>query len=133
MRVKSIAKIIKIMNLVTQQNYTKKDSKNANALHTISGTTHLPRFTTFNILDLSLKYLQEPLCSPTGTECYQQLHVDSDDCLIPCKGLYADVQKDTSFESLDDIKVLKNTLDSCETYKRGFSEDIKYPKKISSK
>ena len=77
--------------------------------------------------------MQEPLCTPTGTECYQHLHVDSDNCLLPCKGLYAKVQKGTNFESLDAIKSLQNTIDSYENYKRGFSKDIKYPKKISSK
>ena len=53
--------------------------------------------------------------------------------MTPCKGLYADVEKDNDYEKVSELKKLGNIFDSYENYKRGFSIDIEYPEMISGK
>ena len=59
-------------------------------------------------------------------DCYQNVKIDQRSCLAPCKGLYADVQKDTEFTNLDEIPKFASILSSYESFKRGFHEDINY-------
>ena len=43
-------------------------------------------------------------------------------CLTPCKGIFADVQKDTNMWKLEEIKDFKNILDDYKDYKTGYNQ-----------
>ena len=49
------------------------------------------------------------------------------DCVIPCKGIYADVVKDIEIMELDKMRKFDNLVKAYERYKRGYLVDIKYP------
>ena len=44
----------------------------------------------------------------------------------PCRGLYADVEKDNELKSLANIPNFANVYASYESYKRGFQKNVKY-------
>ena len=74
---------------------------------------------------------QETLCSPTGVECYKSVRSSTSKC-SPCRGLYADIATDTSGQGdVNKIKKVDKLIENYEFYKRGFSEDITYPKAIT--
>ena len=66
------------------------------------------------------------MCTPLGLECYKGVKADNTKCLTPCRGLYADVQKDNNFRNLATIPNFASVYASYENYKKGFQEDIKY-------
>ena len=53
--------------------------------------------------------------------------LNHEDCLIPCKGIYADVVKDIEIKEIDKMNKFDNLVDAYERYKRGYILDIKYP------
>ena len=57
---------------------------------------------------------------------------DPKKCLVPCKGLYSDVYKDTDFQKVEEMKNFENILASYENYKKGQLKDIEYPEEILS-
>ena len=82
---------------------------------------------------LSSKSFEETLCNPSGTECYKSVKEDATKCLPPCKGLYADVEKEVLKKKLKDIRKFDKLLENYEAYKRGFVDDIYHPDKILGK
>ena len=76
--------------------------------------------------------LQESLCSPSGTECYQNAKSNARQYSTPCQGLYADVIKDKEHKKVEDIKKFNAILKDYEEYKRGSRKDIAYPSKLKS-
>ena len=73
------------------------------------------------------------MCTPAGTECYQNAPIDPTTCLTPCKGQYADVLKDDNFEKVENMMNFKSTLASYESYKRGVSKAVEYPELMLSR
>ena len=57
---------------------------------------------------------------PPGLECYKSVQLSSDACIIPCKGLYADVERVEGFEVVENIKKFQPVLDQYKEYKAGF-------------
>ena len=60
-------------------------------------------------------------------DCYKTIVLDTEKCLIPCKGLYADVLK-------DDITIngqFGKLIEEYENYKRGYENDMEYPRLLS--
>ena len=51
-------------------------------------------------------------------------------CLTPCKGVYADVQKNTKSMPLENIADFKQILDNYKEYKNGFQNEKRYTKKV---
>ena len=69
---------------------------------------------------------QEPLCTPLGLDCFKGVRTEKAKCLKPCRGLYADMEKDNKLESLGTIPNFASAYSSYESYKRGFQEDVSY-------
>ena len=64
----------------------------------------------------------DSVCLPSGLDCYKQnVTVKDDDCILPCKGVYADVVKHT--EDLQDKKYFNHVLDKYKKYKSGFNDE----------
>ena len=63
---------------------------------------------------------QDPLCTPLGLECYQNVNIDGKKCLMQCKGIYADVDR----KQVDQIENMEEMVARYEEYRRGFQEDI---------
>ena len=66
------------------------------------------------------------MCTPLGLDCYKGVRTDEAKCLNPCRGLYADVEKDNNLKSLGTIPNFASIFDSYESYKRGFQENVNY-------
>ena len=58
---------------------------------------------------------------PPGLECYKSVKRSSEKCIIPCKGIYADVTKVEDFEKVEEIEKFRPTLKSYKNYKSGFT------------
>lgn len=80
-----------------------------------------------------IQICQETLCNPAGAECYKSVKEDETECLTPCEGLYADVEKEADKKNLDKIRKFEKLLENYEEYKRGFEDDISYPNEIHGK
>ena len=52
-------------------------------------------------------------------------------CLTPCKGVYADVQKNINSMPLEDIADFKQILDNYKEYKNGFKNEKGYTKEVA--
>ena len=52
-------------------------------------------------------------------------------CLTPCKGVYADVQKNLNSMPLEDIADFKQILDNYKEYKNGFKNEKGYTKEVA--
>ena len=77
---------------------------------------------------------QENLCNPAGTTCYKRVKENMEKCFIPCKGLYADVEKGLEVIKIrQDKRRFYKLIENYDKYKRGFEEDIDYPRTLSSK
>ena len=57
---------------------------------------------------------------PPGLECYKSVNKISEKCIIPCKGIYADVYRGEDFEKVEEIEEFRTTLESYQNYKSGF-------------
>ena len=57
---------------------------------------------------------------PPGLECYKSVKKSSEKCIIPCKGIYADVNRVEDFEKVEEIEKFGPTLESYKNYKSGF-------------
>jgi hypothetical protein len=57
---------------------------------------------------------------PPGLECYKSVKKSSEKCIIPCKGIYADVSRGEDSEQVEEIEEFRTTLDSYKSYKSGF-------------
>ena len=53
--------------------------------------------------------------------------LNPEDCVIPCKGIYADVAKDIETMEVDKMKKFDKLVKDYERYKRGYLVDIEYP------
>ena len=62
------------------------------------------------------------MCTPVGTECYKSIKDQEVKCLIPCKGVFADVQKITFEYNLHTIEDFKNILYDYRGYKAAYSQ-----------
>ena len=61
-------------------------------------------------------------------ECYNNVEISSEQCVLPCKGLYADISLENSgIRKVEDMKKFDPLIKSYENYKRGFTKDIEYP------
>ena len=58
---------------------------------------------------------------------------DSGKCLIPCKGIYADVFKEIEGISVDYMIKFVELIGNYESYKRGYVKDINFPKQLKRK
>ena len=62
------------------------------------------------------------------------MEIFSEKCMIPCKGLYADISVDNSdVRKLEGMKKFGHLIKSYESYKRNYSNDIKYPPALKGK
>ena len=43
-------------------------------------------------------------------------------CVTPCKGVFADVQKNTNLRKLEEVDDFQNILDNYKDYKSGYSK-----------
>ena len=64
------------------------------------------------------------MCDPIGIECYKNITDVNTKCLTPCKGLYADVQKNDNSKPVEDMALFKVILDK--EYRIGFKNEKKY-------
>ena len=79
------------------------------------------------------KHAQEsPLCTPEGLECYENETYYTQSCLIPCKGIYADVTKEPKSQEKETNEEMQILVHEYEKYKRGGEEDITYDRAIES-
>ena len=63
---------------------------------------------------------QDPLCLPPGLECYKSVPMRSDECLPPCKGVYADAKRVEGVTEKANMEMFKPVLDTYKNYKSGF-------------
>ena len=65
----------------------------------------------------------DTVCLPPGLDCYQKMIKQSEtSCLVPCKGIYADVTVGPA-EELYTLSNFKHVLDKYKQYKAGFRKD----------
>lgn len=64
-------------------------------------------------------------CGPVGRECYSALPYTTADCIVSCKGLYADVfvTRGNISRANKDSGKLKNLQDEYDRHKKTFSEN----------
>ena len=88
----------------------------------------------FNALMISVLcinlYYQEIVCSTLGNECFKNIETDGENCLTPCKGLYADVTKDADILGEEIMGRFKKLIEEYDNYKRGDVVDIVYPEQL---
>ena len=78
------------------------------------------------ILLINSDFIQESIC--LINECYNNVEISSEQCVLPCKGLYADISLENSgITKVEDMKKFDPLIKSYENYKRGFTKDIEYP------
>ena len=63
------------------------------------------------------------LCTPVGSSCFKSIKVEEGKCLTPCKGVFADVQKNTIEFDLNTIDDYQTILDNYTDYKSGYSQE----------
>ena len=56
---------------------------------------------------------------PPGLECYKSVEQSSNDCLLPCKGVYADVQRRKDVGNIKDMEMVKSFSKYYKDYKSG--------------
>ena len=71
-------------------------------------------------------------CGPRGTQCFRELPEDPAGCLLPCQGLYADIQHYQETQDIRQGEEFSDILDQYESYKRGYHTALQYPKEIKS-
>ena len=69
-------------------------------------------------------FIQESMC--LINECYGDVEKTFEQCLLPCKGLYADISVENSGK-VEEMKKFDHLIKSYENYKRGYTKDITYP------
>ena len=74
-------------------------------------------------------YFKESLCTPKGNYCYKNVQPDTKKCMIPCKGLHADVEKD-GMTQVDKMGKFAKLIEEYESYKNGYVKDQAYPTQI---
>ena len=79
------------------------------------------------------RFLQESLCTPAGFECYKNIQQDPTNCLIPCKGLYADVEKGEKILKVEDLRIFDSLIEDYKRYKSGYTKEIYYSNPLASK
>ena len=63
------------------------------------------------------------MCLPSGVDCYRDVpKLYETSCLVPCKGIYADVTVGPA-EELYTLSNFKPVLDKYKQYKAGFRKD----------
>lgn len=68
--------------------------------------------------------LDQPLCLPRGVSCYQGISGTSEECTIPCHGLYSDVTKDkTSHIISKETPGMEKAMTEYIAYKAGKRRD----------
>ena len=70
----------------------------------------------YQIKNYSRSVSNTVLCMPPGLECYKSVSFSSDKCLLPCKGMNADVSRDERVEEVEKIGKFKRTLDAYKKY-----------------
>ena len=60
------------------------------------------------------------MCMHPGLECYKSIKKNSDECLIPCTGIYADVLKNEDVKLVDEMKQFKTAMVFYKKYKSRF-------------
>ena len=82
-------------------------------------------------LFLNFFFHKGPICTPNAVQCYDDVSIANDKCMLPCKGLYADINVDYSdMRSVEEIEKLDKLLRNYDEYKRAYFEDIVYPAEI---
>ena len=71
------------------------------------------------------------MCTPIGRECYDLIKEDDIECVTPCQGIFADVDKDKNTKLTDDNEVMKQVLKEYEIYKNGFNNSWQYEEEIT--
>ena len=72
--------------------------------------------------------LQEKLCTPNGVSCYRKLEPNYENCILPCKGLYADVQFSTKNEDTDENYTLEKLTKDYALFKERFLQEDLFTK-----
>ena len=62
---------------------------------------------------------------PPGLECYGTVKPSAAECLRPCKGVYAEVEREGGGEEVERMDNFKPVLDRYKEYKSGFRNDTK--------
>ena len=82
---------------------------------------------------ISTFILQETLCTPLGRECYDSITQEDIKCVLPCEGIFADVDKTKTTKAEDDNEVQKKVIDEYQMYKHGFNNSGSYQIEIPGK
>ena len=118
-------KIRKLMRNVQQELLPETLQKNVCALHLLWETFQIPHrwfVKRFNILKWSLLF--QETCSPEGNYCSANVKVDTTECKIPCRGIYADVKKLPTEHSKDESHLI--FMERYKKYKRFFEPNPGY-------
>ena len=65
---------------------------------------------------------QQPLCNPTGIECFKSMKQEKENCLAPCKGVFAGLDRDKDFIQVEDMEDFKDILNEYRQYKTGYDK-----------
>ena len=68
-------------------------------------------------------FQNDTVCLPPGLECYKtKVELDNEDCIIPCKGIYADlVRKD--IKDIEANSDFRSVYEEYKNYKGGFKKN----------
>ena len=82
--------------------------------------------------DFCHKLSHLPICLERGRQCYDKLSFNDTDCLSPCTGMFADIQKVTVSNNMWNTKEMTELKQEYEKYRRGHMEPVVYPKELES-
>ena len=71
------------------------------------------------------------MCLPAGIECYKSIKEEEIKCLVPCKGVFADVQRNLNIKKVKEIEDFKLTFDEYKAFKSGYNNHKRYQKEVA--
>ena len=81
------------------------------------------RFTKLAVFRKLFLLIQENLCTASGLDCYKNMAPNYQNCIIPCTGLYADVEKDDDLSFIKQSKAFDELIENYTLFKQGFEGD----------
>ena len=63
------------------------------------------------------------MCLPTGLDCYKSLKLTFEKCIIPCKGMYANVVRKDAAVDLETEKQFSTIFNKYKEYKSGVTNN----------
>ena len=71
------------------------------------------------------------MCTPAGRQCFKSIKQENVKCKTPCKGVFADVEKNDDYLPVEDMVDFEKILYIYKKYKAGFKDEKGYTEKVA--